>query len=82
MLLIDDLLAAPLRGLLFVLREIANAVAAERAAEEQGLMAELGTLHRRLDAGEIAEAEFEAAESRLLERLECLRTERADAGSA
>ncbi len=35
MLLIDDLLAAPLRGLFFVLKEINAAVQAERASEER-----------------------------------------------
>ena len=73
MLLIDDLLAAPLRGLMFVLREIDQAVQAEREAEERGIMAELTDLHRKLDAGRISEADFDAREAALLQRLERLR---------
>lgn len=70
MLLIDDLLAAPLRGLFFVLKEINAAVQAERASEERQIIAELGDLHRRLDSNEISEADFEAGEARLLHRLD------------
>lgn len=72
MLLIDDLLAAPLRGLFFVLREIAEAAREEQAAERRRAMADLAELHRRLEEGEISEANFEAAEQRLLRRLESL----------
>lgn len=73
MLLIDDLLAAPLRGLFFVLREIGEAVQAERAAGERRLMAELTDLHRRIEAGEIGDADFDTAERELLDRLDRLR---------
>ena len=70
MLLIDDLLAAPLHGLFFVLKEINAAVQAERALEQRGIIAELGDLHRQLDNGQITEADFETAEERLLHRLD------------
>ncbi len=73
MLLIDDLLAAPLRGLFFVLKEINAAVQAERASDERRIIAELAELHRKLDANQITEAEFEAGEERLLHRLDSLR---------
>jgi hypothetical protein len=73
MLLIDDLLAAPLHGLFFVLKEINAAVQAERASQERGIIAELGDLHRQLDSNEITEADFEADEARLLHRLDSFR---------
>jgi len=73
MLLIDDLLAAPLRGLFFVLQEINAAVQAERELEERGIIAELGDLHRKLDSNEISEADFEIGEERLLQRLDSFR---------
>ena len=73
MLLIDDLLAAPLRGLFFVLKKIDAAVQAERALEERGIIAELADLHRKLDSNEITEADFEASEERLLRRLDSFR---------
>jgi hypothetical protein len=73
MLLIDDLLMAPVRGLLFVLREVGNAAEEERANEQRAAMAELAALHRSLDSGELTETEFDARESKLLERLDRLR---------
>lgn len=73
MLLIDDLLASPWRSLVFVLREIEKAVRAEQAAAERRLLSELSELHRRLDQGEISEAEFDTSEQSLLDRLDGLR---------
>ena len=70
MLLIDDLLAAPLRGLFFVLREINAAVQAERVSQERQIIAELAELHRKLDGHQITEADFEAGEEQLLHRLD------------
>ncbi len=82
MLLIDDLLAAPVRGLMFVLKEIAKSVEAEREAEERAVMSELTELHRQLDADRMAEAEFDARESELLTRLERLRGGAEDDGAS
>jgi hypothetical protein len=73
MLLIDDLLAAPLHGLFFVLKEINAAVQVERASDERRIIAELGDLHRKLDSNEITEADFEVSEARLLQRLDSFR---------
>lgn len=73
MLLIDDLLAAPLHGLFFVLKEINAAVQADRASQQRTIIAELGDLHRQLDSGRITEAEFEVSEDRLLHRLDSIR---------
>jgi len=73
MLLIDDLLAAPLHGLFFVLKEINAAVQAERALEERGIIAELGDLHRKLDNDQISETDFDVGEARLLHRLDSFR---------
>ena len=73
MLLIDDLLAAPLHGLFFVLKEINAAVQAERALQERGIIAELSDLHRQLDNDQISEADFEVGEERLLHRLDGFR---------
>jgi hypothetical protein len=69
MLLIDDLLAAPLRGLLFIFAEITEAVAAEREAQRRQLVAGLAELHRMLDDGRLAAAEFDAREAALLDQL-------------
>ena len=55
MFIIDDLLASPARGLMFVLRKIDEAVRQEREAQEKAAMAELTALHRELDEGAITE---------------------------
>jgi hypothetical protein len=81
MLLLDDLLAAPFRGLMFILSEISKAVEAEQEAEERRIMTELAGLHRRLDEGQLTEAEFETEEQALLSRLDRLHGEgEVDAG--
>ncbi len=75
MILIDSLLAAPLRGLMFVLEKIDEAVREEAEAEERTIMADLSALHRALDSGAITEAEFDGREQELLDRLDHLRSE-------
>jgi hypothetical protein len=75
MFLIDDLLSAPLRGLVFVLKKIDQAVQEEAALDERAIMADLSALHRALDNGAITEAEFDAREQVLLYRLDRLHGE-------
>ncbi len=75
MIIIDSLLAVPLRGLMFVLEKINEAVQEEAEAEERAIMADLSALHRALDSGAITEAEFDGREQRLLDRLDHLRSE-------
>jgi hypothetical protein len=75
MFIIDDLLAAPMRGLIFVLKKIDEAVQEEMEAEERAIMANLTALHRALDSGAITEEEFDAREQDLLGRLDRLRKE-------
>ena len=78
MFIIDDLLAAPLRALMFVVEKIDEAVQAEIEAEERTIMADLTALHRALDSGTIGEAEFDGRERKLLDRLDHLHSGRAD----
>jgi hypothetical protein len=75
MIIIDSLLTAPLRGLMFVLEKIDEAVQKEIETEERTVMAELSRLHAALDRGEITEAEFEGREGQLLDRLDRLHSE-------
>ncbi|MFZ3181403.1 MAG: gas vesicle protein GvpG [Methylocystis silviterrae] len=75
MIIIDSLLAAPLRGLMFVLEKIDEAVQKEIEAEEQAVMADLSALHRALDSGAMTEAEFDMREQKLLDRLDRLHSE-------
>lgn len=75
MLIIDNVLGAPARGLMFVLKEIHKAVQAERADEKRRVMAELKNLHRHFDEGLMTAGEFDEQERMLLDRLDNLRGE-------
>lgn len=80
MFIIDDLLAAPVRGLMFVLGKINEATQRELEAEERAAMADLTALYLALDRGTITEKEFNVREHDLLARLDSLRaTDRRDA---
>lgn len=78
MFIIDDLLASPARGLMFVLRQINDAVQQEREAQGKATMTELTTLHRELDEKRITEDEFDAREHVLLSRLDRMKKDDGD----
>lgn len=73
MLLVDDLLLAPMHGLLWVFRQIHEAAREEIAGEADAITAELSQLYMMLETGRITEAEFEARERVLLDRLDAIR---------
>lgn len=70
MLLVDDVLSYPVRGVLWVFREIHNAAMEELANEAQAITAQLSDLYMRLEMGRITEEEFAAEETILLDRLD------------
>jgi hypothetical protein len=70
--LIDNILLAPARGLLRVFREIHEAAQQEYANEAEAIREQLAALYRMLEAGQIAEQDFDAAEGPLLDRLDAL----------
>ena len=70
MLVFDHLLLSPMRGLLRVFREIGKAVEQECESEGDAIRTELRELYMRLETHQISEAEFDAAETALLDRLE------------
>lgn len=73
MLIIDDILFAPFRGLSWIFREIHNAAQQEFDNEAEAVTAELSELYMMLETGRITEAEFDAREKELLDRLEELK---------
>jgi len=75
-LLVDGLLLAPLRGLLWVAEKIHDAAEEERAGEADAITEELRQLYMMLEAKQIAEADFDARERELLDRLEAIQQER------
>jgi len=76
MLLIDDLLTAPFRGLLWIFQEIANAAREEQAGEEDNIRQQLVELYMLLETEKITEAEFDAREKPLLDRLDQVQASR------
>ena len=72
MFLVDDLLLFPIKGVLWVFREIRDAAEQERAGERESITATLSELYMQLETGQITEAEFDAREKVLLDRLDRL----------
>ena len=72
MLLVDDLLLAPARGLLWVFEKIHDAAQEEIAGEADAVTTELRELYMMLETGRITEAEFGDRERTLLDRLESI----------
>ncbi len=72
MFLIDDIVLSPIRGLIWVFREIHSAAQKDQAAEPAAITAKLGELYMMLETGKMTEAEFDAAEKVLLDRLDVL----------
>ncbi len=80
MFLVDDLLLFPMKGLLWVFREIRDAADQERAGEGESITAALTELYMQLETGQINETEFDAQEKVLLDRLD--RFQAAEAAAA
>ncbi len=70
MLLVDDLLLAPIHGLLWIFGKVHDAAQEEIAGEADAISEELRELYMMLETGRITEAEFDARERTLLDRLE------------
>ena len=79
MFLIDDLLLMPARGIMAAFREIHNAVQQESANESESIRTELGELYMRLETKQLSEAEFDQREKELLDRLDELEKDAAEA---
>lgn len=69
MLLIDDILLSPAKGLFYIFKQIHKA-AEEEFLNEENISAELSELYMMLETGRITEEEFNESESKLLNRLE------------
>ena len=72
MLLVDDLLLAPIHGLLWIFGKIHEAAQEEMLGEAEAITEELRELYMMLETGRITEAEFDARERTLLDRLEAV----------
>ena len=72
MFLIDDILFSPVKGLLWVFKEIHDIVDQEKVDERENITRSLSELYLKLEAQSISEAEFDAQEKVLLDRLDAL----------
>ena len=79
MFLVDDILMAPVRGLFWIFKEIHHAAEEEQANEAEAITTKLSELYMMLETGQMTEAEFDAAEKALLDRLDAIK-EREDSG--
>ena len=70
MLILDNLLLSPL---LWIFKEINETVQKEQAGEADAVTRSLSELYMKLETGALSEAEFDAAESALLDRLDAIR---------
>ncbi len=70
MLLIDDLLLAPAKGILWIFREIHDAAREEMANEPEDISRELRNLYMQLETSAISDQQFDAQEKVLLDRLD------------
>lgn len=75
MFLVDDLLMSPIKGVLWVFREIHDAAEQELAGESEAITAALSELYMKLETGQITEEQFDAQEKVLLDRLDRLQAE-------
>jgi hypothetical protein len=73
MFLVDDILMAPADGLIWIFKEIHRAAEEERKNEAENLTAKLSDLYMMLETGQMTEAEFDAAEKALLDRLDAIK---------
>ncbi|MBI4864507.1 MAG: gas vesicle protein GvpG [Candidatus Riflebacteria bacterium] len=69
MLIIDDILLSPVKGLLLVFEEIHRAVESE-THDTASVVDQLQELYMRLETGKISTVEFDLQEKALLDRLD------------
>ena len=70
MFLIDNVLLAPVSGVMYVFREIQAAAEAEAAKNADALRAQLAELYGMLESGRISSDQFDAKEKELLDQLD------------
>lgn len=78
MLIIDDLLLAPFKGVLWISKKI-NDVAQREFSDEGRIKEKLMELQLRFEMDEVSEAEYNKQEKELLDRLETIRKAKKEA---
>jgi len=70
MFLIDNILLAPVSGVMYVFREIQAAAEGEAVKNADSLRAQLAELYGMLESGRISSEQFDAKEKELLDQLD------------
>ncbi|MDP8239808.1 MAG: gas vesicle protein GvpG [Candidatus Hatepunaea meridiana] len=70
MFLIDDILLAPIHGVIWLARKLHNAAQEELLSEGEAIKTKLSELYMMLETGRITESEFTAREKDLLDKLD------------
>jgi hypothetical protein len=73
-LLVDDILFFPVRGILWIFREIHKAASEELGNEAESITDQLRNLYMQLETSRISEQQFDEQEKLLLDRLDKLET--------
>ena len=81
MFLVDDILFSPVRGILWIFREIHNTAMEEARNESESITQQLRSLYMQLETGKLSEPEFDEQEKLLLDRLDRVETEEQPVGS-
>jgi hypothetical protein len=72
-LVVDDVLLAPVNGLMWVFRKIDRAAREELENRGERLKKELSDLYMQLETGRISEQDFDAREKQILDQLDKLK---------
>lgn len=72
MLVVDDILFFPVRGILWIFREIHKIASEELGNEAASITEQLRNLYMQLETSRISEQQFEEQEKPLLDRLDKL----------
>jgi hypothetical protein len=72
MLLVDDILFSPIKGINWIFKEVHKLAEEELSGESDRIRESLVELYMQLEADKITEEEFDRQESNLLDRLDAL----------
>ena len=72
MFLLDDILLAPIKGMVVLCQKVHEAAREDLENQEKAILADLSALHQLLESTQIDEAEFDTRETDLLDRLEAV----------
>lgn len=77
--ILDDIALSPIRGFLWLARELEQAAERARGDERERLTRELRSLYMQFESGRIDEATFDRSEGALLDALDALEGDAPDA---